>query len=174
MLEYPAAEFFYESADVVAGVVVPEGELIPKSEESYNHTARVCKIVRQQALYTVRPTLQCAGERKFEMYRKLGIGGSSAWTVTAEPGGLRRWTAQSGRHGFHPRTVALDKRQSGRRHGRRATPRRTEPHLQCRSGFRLSLVWRGRTRTVEYKNDTPPANVVSLRLSRPLMPQTSV
>src|SRR6202049_1622996 len=30
-LEYPAAEFFYESADVVAGVVVPEGELIPKS-----------------------------------------------------------------------------------------------------------------------------------------------
>src|SRR6195952_991481 len=44
VLEYPAAEFFYESADVVASVVVAEGELIPKSEESYNHTARVCRI----------------------------------------------------------------------------------------------------------------------------------
>src|ERR1700742_5116575 len=41
VLEYAAAEFFYESPDVVAGVVVPEGELIPKSEESFNHTARV-------------------------------------------------------------------------------------------------------------------------------------
>jgi hypothetical protein len=44
VLEYAAAEFFYESPDVVAGAVVPEGDLIPKSEESYNHTARVCRV----------------------------------------------------------------------------------------------------------------------------------
>src|SRR6201990_2979968 len=44
VLEYPAAEFFYESPDVLAGVVVAEGQLISQSEESYNHTARVCRI----------------------------------------------------------------------------------------------------------------------------------
>ena len=47
VLEYAAAEFFYESPDVVAGNVVPEGELIPKGEESYNHTARTCRLTRR-------------------------------------------------------------------------------------------------------------------------------
>src|SRR6201995_2107201 len=40
VLQYPAAEFFYESQDVAVGVVVPEGQLIPPGEESFNHTAR--------------------------------------------------------------------------------------------------------------------------------------
>ena len=44
ILQYPAAEFFYESPDVAVGVVVPEGKLIPASEESYNHTARECRV----------------------------------------------------------------------------------------------------------------------------------
>ncbi len=51
VLEYAAAEFFYESPDVVAGVVVPEGELIPKSEESYNHTARTCRVGPDNKIY---------------------------------------------------------------------------------------------------------------------------
>src|SRR5271166_1073491 len=34
VLQYPAAEFFYESPDVAVGEVVPEGKLIPRSEES--------------------------------------------------------------------------------------------------------------------------------------------
>src|SRR3546814_6452083 len=42
VLVYPAAEFFYESPDVAAFEVVPQGELIPAEEVSYNHTARVC------------------------------------------------------------------------------------------------------------------------------------
>src|SRR5487761_2100961 len=44
VLQYPAAEFFYESPDVAVGVVVPKGKLIPPSEESFNHTARECRI----------------------------------------------------------------------------------------------------------------------------------
>jgi hypothetical protein len=40
VLMYPAAEFFYESPDVVAVPIVPQGELIPKEDESYNHSAR--------------------------------------------------------------------------------------------------------------------------------------
>jgi hypothetical protein len=43
-LQYAAAEFFYESPDVAVGVVVPEGKLIPPSEESFNHTARECRV----------------------------------------------------------------------------------------------------------------------------------
>ena len=51
VLQYPAAEFFYESPDVAVGVVVPEGQLIPKSEESFNHTARECRVGPDNKLY---------------------------------------------------------------------------------------------------------------------------
>src|SRR5258706_13592390 len=75
-LEYAAAEFFYESADVVAGAVVPEGELIPKSEESYNHTARVCRVGADNKLYIqLGQPYNVPAKEKFDMYRKLGIGG---------------------------------------------------------------------------------------------------
>jgi glucose/arabinose dehydrogenase len=51
VLLYPAAEFFYESPDVVAVPIVAGGKLIPEDEESYNHTARVCKIGPDGKLY---------------------------------------------------------------------------------------------------------------------------
>src|SRR3546814_2633315 len=51
VLVYPAAEFFYESPDVAAFEVVPQGKLVPVEEESYNHTARVCKIGPDNKLY---------------------------------------------------------------------------------------------------------------------------
>ena len=35
VLQYPAAAFLYESADVVAVPIVPQGELIPPADESY-------------------------------------------------------------------------------------------------------------------------------------------
>ena len=44
VLVFPAAEFFYESPDVAVGQVVAVGELIPPEEESFNHSARVCRI----------------------------------------------------------------------------------------------------------------------------------
>jgi glucose/arabinose dehydrogenase len=76
VLEYPAAEFFYESADVVAGVVVLEGELIPKSEESYNHTARTCRIGPDNKLYIqLGQPYNVPAKEKFDLYRKAGIGG---------------------------------------------------------------------------------------------------
>src|SRR5688572_10625166 len=51
VLTLPAAEFFYEGTDVAVGVVVPQGELIPEEEESFNHTARVCDIGPDNKLY---------------------------------------------------------------------------------------------------------------------------
>src|ERR1700738_2000533 len=87
VLEYPAAEFFYESADVVAGVVVPEGELIPKSAESYNHTARVCRVGPDNKLYIqLGQPYNVLPKEKIDMYRKLGIGG----IIRLDRGGTHR------------------------------------------------------------------------------------
>ena len=51
VLQFPAAEFFYEGPDVAAFVVAKQGDLIPPTEESYNHTARVCRIGADNKLY---------------------------------------------------------------------------------------------------------------------------
>ena len=76
VLEYPAAEFFYESPDVVAGAVVPEGELIPKGDESYNHTARVCRVGPDNKLYIqLGQPYNVPAKEKLDAYRRLGIGG---------------------------------------------------------------------------------------------------
>src|SRR5947209_17770703 len=44
VLNFPAAEFFYEGPDVAVIEVVPQGKLIPVEEESFNHGARVCRV----------------------------------------------------------------------------------------------------------------------------------
>src|SRR6185312_3199082 len=44
VLNFPAAEFFYEGPDVAVIEVVPQGKLIPVEEESFNHGARACRI----------------------------------------------------------------------------------------------------------------------------------
>jgi len=76
VVEYPAAEFFYESPDVVPNAIVPEGELIPKGEESYNHTARPCRVGPDNKLYIqLGQPYNVPGKDKLGMYTKLGIGG---------------------------------------------------------------------------------------------------
>ncbi|MDX1400509.1 MAG: PQQ-dependent sugar dehydrogenase [Kiloniellales bacterium] len=76
ILVYPAAEFFYESPDVVAENVVAEGKLIPPDEESYNHTARVCRIGPDNRLYvSLGQPFNVAPPKKLDLYNKTGIGG---------------------------------------------------------------------------------------------------
>lgn len=76
VLMYPAAEFFYESPDVVAVPVVAEGQLVPKSEESYNHTARVCRIGPDNKLYIqLGQPYNVPPKEKMALYEKWGIGG---------------------------------------------------------------------------------------------------
>ena len=116
VLEYAAAEFFYESTDVVAGVVVPEGELIPKAEESYNHTARVCRVGPDNKLYIqLGQPYNVPAKEKNDPYRKLGIGG----IIRMDRDGKNREVyaiglRNPGRHGFQSEgQVALDQRQPG-------------------------------------------------------------
>jgi len=76
VLVFPAAEFFFEGPDPAVGVVVAKGELIPAEEESFNHTARVCRVGPDGKLYislgqphNVQPV------EKLELYDQIGIGG---------------------------------------------------------------------------------------------------
>src|SRR5690242_19108191 len=74
VLMYPAAEFFYESPDVVAVPIVPQGALIPKEEESYNHTARVCRVGPDNKLYiSLGQPFNVPAPAKADLYRKWGI-----------------------------------------------------------------------------------------------------
>jgi glucose/arabinose dehydrogenase len=76
VITFPAAEFFYEGPDVAAGVVVPQGELIPKDEESFNHTARVCDIGPDNKLYiTLGQPFNVPPPEKADLYNQVGIGG---------------------------------------------------------------------------------------------------
>ena len=76
VLMYPAAEFFYESPDVVAVPIVPQGALIPVEEESYNHTARVCRIGPDDKLYiSLGQPFNVPPPEKADLYAQWGIGG---------------------------------------------------------------------------------------------------
>jgi glucose/arabinose dehydrogenase len=76
VIMYPAAEFFYEGPDMVAVPVVPQGKLIPVDEESYNHTARVCRIGPDDKLYiSLGQPFNVFAPEKAELYDKTGIGG---------------------------------------------------------------------------------------------------
>lgn len=76
VLVFPAAEFFFEGPDPAVGVVVPKGELIPVEEESFNHTARVCRVGPDGKLYiSLGQPFNVQPVEKLELYDEIGIGG---------------------------------------------------------------------------------------------------
>jgi glucose/arabinose dehydrogenase len=163
VLEYAAAEFFYESPDVVAGAVVPEGELIPKAEESYNHTARVCRVGPDNKLYVqLGQPYNVPAKDKFDLYRKVGMGG----IIRMDRDGKNREVYAVGLRNpvgmdFSPKDKSLwtnDNQVDGM--GDEQPPGELD-HITA-SGQDFGFPWYGggHTRTVEYKSDTPPANVV--------------
>jgi len=163
VLEYPAAEFFYESPDVVASVVVAEGELIPKSEESYNHTARVCRVGPDNKLYIqLGQPYNVPTKEKNELYRKLGIGG----IIRMDRDGKNREVYAIGLRNpvgmdFNPKDRSLwtnDNQVDGM--GDDQPP--GELNRIASAGLDFGFPWYGggKVRTNEYKTDTPPANVV--------------
>ena len=76
VLNFPAAEFFYEGPDVAVIEVVPQGKLIPAEEESFNHGARICRVGPDGMLYiTLGQPFNVQPRDKLELYNKSGIGG---------------------------------------------------------------------------------------------------
>ena len=76
VLNFPAAEFFYEGPDVAVIEVVPQGTLVPVDEESYNHGARTCRVADDGKLYvTLGQPHNVQPKEKIALYEQLGIGG---------------------------------------------------------------------------------------------------
>jgi glucose/arabinose dehydrogenase len=76
VLNFPAAEFFYEGPDVAVIEVVPQGKLVPPEEESYNHGARTCRVTDDGKLYvTLGQPHNVQPRDKVALYEQLGIGG---------------------------------------------------------------------------------------------------
>lgn len=76
ILNFPAAEFFYEGPDVAVIEVVPQGKLVPVEEESFNHGARTCRIGKDGLLYvTLGQPFNVPPRDKLKLYSELGMGG---------------------------------------------------------------------------------------------------
>ena len=163
VLVYPAAEYFYEGADVVAVPVVKQGDLIPVDEESYNHTARVCRVGPDNKLYISlgQPTNVFAPE-KMDLYAKVGIGG----IIRMDRDGKNRevYTTgirNSGGMDFNPKDKSLwftDNQVDGM--GDDIPPGELNRTVKMGEHFGFPYFGGGHTRTNEYKDKEPPANVV--------------
>ncbi|MFM7227480.1 MAG: PQQ-dependent sugar dehydrogenase, partial [Betaproteobacteria bacterium] len=76
VLNFPAAEYFYEGPDVAVITAVKEGGLIPVEEESFNHTGRTCKVADDGKAYiTLGQPFNVQPKDKIDLYNKTGIGG---------------------------------------------------------------------------------------------------
>ena len=164
VLWFPAAEFFMESPDTVAIPIIPQGELIPPEEESYNHSARVCAInPKDNKLYvSMGQPFNVAPADKYPMYDQVGIGGMIRFNRF--PGDLEREVVGIGirnsvGHAFNPKDGSLwftDNQVDGM--GDETPP--GELNKACSLG---SKVWYGHpytgggeVRTPEYKGKAIP------------------
>jgi len=163
VLMYPAAEFFYESPDVVAVPIVPQGELIPKDEESYNHTARVCRVGPDNKLYiSLGQPFNVPPPAKADLYKKWGIGG----IVRMDREGKNREVFATGVRNsvgmdFNPKDKTLwftDNQVDGM--GDDIPPGELNRAVRAGQNFGFPYYGGGKTRTNEYKTETPPADVV--------------
>jgi glucose/arabinose dehydrogenase len=76
ILRFPKAEADVASKSLQADIVVPQGELIPRGEQSHGHSARVCRVGPDGKLYVAlgQPHNVTPAD-KVATYQKLGIGG---------------------------------------------------------------------------------------------------
>jgi glucose/arabinose dehydrogenase len=170
VLVFPAAEFFYEGPDVAAFLVAKQGELIPPSEESYNHTARVCRIGPDDKLYiTVGQPFNVFAPGKMDLYKKQGLGGIVRMTREGKErevyaGGVRNSVGMD----FNPKDRSLwftDNQVDGMGDDIPAGElnRAERPGMD----FGFPYYGGGKTRTTEYKDKQPPANATFPQVEMP-------
>jgi glucose/arabinose dehydrogenase len=164
VLLFPAAEFFYEGPDVAAFNVVKQGELIPVEEESYNHTARICRISpdQKQIYISLGQPFNVFAPEKMELYNKTGIGG----IVRMDRDGKNREVFATGVRNsvgmdFNPKNGELwfnDNQVDGM--GDEIPP--GELNRVTAAGQKFGFPWYGggKVRTTEYKDSEPPSDVV--------------
>ena len=160
---YPAAEFFYESNDVVAVPIVKQGELIPVDEESYNHTARICRVGPDDRLYvSLGQPFNVPSQEKWDIYSKIGMGG----ILSMKRDGTDRQVYTTGVRNsvgmdFNPKDKSLwftDNQVDGM--GDLIPPGELNRQTKAGQNFGFPYYGGGHTRTEEYKTATPPADIV--------------
>lgn len=163
VLMFPAAEFFHESPDVVAVPVVPQGELIPVEEESYNHTARVVKVGPDDKLYiSLGQPFNVAPPEKLDLYNEVGIGGIIRMNRDGTDREVYTYGVRNSvGHDFHPVTGELwwtDNQVDGM--GDDIPP--GEINRQTEAGQHFGHPWYGggTVRTNEYEGQEVPVDVV--------------
>ena len=164
VLNFPAAEFFYEGPDVAVIEVVGQGKLIPPEEESFNHGARVCKIGPDGLLYvSLGQPFNVPPRDKLKLYNEWGIGGMVR--MNAFDGSKREVYATGIRnsvgHDFNPKDGTLwftDNQTDGMGDDIPAG----EVNRISKAGQFFGYPWRqGKTRITEhgYDKDPLPANI---------------
>ena len=162
VLAFPAAEFFYENPDVAAGVLVKQGELIPTSEESFNHTARVCRVGPDGKTYiALGQPYNVPPAAKMDLYRKQGIGG----IIRMDADGKNREVYATGIRNSVGMDFATDKSlwfTDNQVDGMGDDKPPGELNHATKAGQNFGFPWfgGGAVRTVEYKDETPPADAV--------------
>jgi glucose/arabinose dehydrogenase len=163
VMVYPAAEFFYEGPDVAADIVVPQGELIPVKEESFNHGARTCRVGPDNKLYiTLGNPFNVPPKDKVEPYAKNGMMG----IIRMDTNGKNREVyAQGVRNSvgmdFNPKDKTLwftDNQVDGM--GDDIPPGELNQAAKAGQHFGFPYYGGGKIRTVEYKDGEPPANAI--------------
>ncbi|MCU7373936.1 PQQ-dependent sugar dehydrogenase [Paucibacter sp. O1-1] len=164
VLNFPAAEFFYEGPDVAVIEVVGQGKLIPPEEESFNHGARVCKIGPDGLLYvSLGQPFNVQPRDKLKLYNEWGIGGMVR--MNAFDGSKREVYATGIRnsvgHDFNPKDGTLwftDNQTDGMGDD---IPAGEINRITAKGQF-FGYPWRqGKTRITEhgYDKDPLPANI---------------
>lgn len=164
VLNFPAAEFFYEGPDVAVIEVVGQGKLIPPEEESFNHGARVCRIGPDGLLYvSLGQPFNVPPRDKLKLYNEWGIGGMVR--MNAFDGSKREVYATGIRnsvgHDFNPKDGTLwftDNQTDGMGDDIPAG----EINRISKAGQFFGYPWRqGKTRITEhgYDKDPLPANI---------------
>lgn len=163
VLVFPAAEFFHENPDVAVAVTVPQNELIPPEEVSFNHGARYCRVGPDNKLYiTLGQPFNVPPADKLELYNDWGIGG----IIRMDRDGSNREVYAHGVRNsvgmdFNPSNGELwftDNQVDGM--GDDTPP--GEINRATGRGQHFGFPWYGGgdVRTPEYEDSEPPADVV--------------
>ena len=163
VIQYAAAEFFYESPDSPVTEIVPEGKLIPKDAESFNHTARVCRVGPDNKLYiSLGQPYNVPPPARLDEFTKAGVG---AIIRMNQDGTNREIYANGIRNSvgfdFSPKDKTLwftDNQVDGM--GDDQPPGELDHATKMGQNFGFPWFGGGHVRTNEYKNQQPPEDVV--------------
>lgn len=163
VLWFPAAEFFYEGPDVAAFAIVKQGDLIPTAEESYNHTARTCRVGPDGRIYiTLGQPFNVPAPEKMPLYDEWGIGG----IVSIKTDGSDRQVYSRGLRNplgldFNPKDKTLwvnDNQVDGM--GDTIPAGEMNRVTAANQNFGFPWYGGGKTRTNEYKDAAIPEGVI--------------